>query len=205
MLIGDNMRLGIDIDDTAFITVEAMLKYGDIYDTEVVGGKGTNGNLGLITNRYYLKALYGWDEKTKFEFFDTYYKNILEESYPMKDAVSVINSLKEKGNEIYFITARLQHIKDCDTENITKVSFKKYNISYDKLIINAANKLKFCLENKIDIFIEDSFDTCKELEEHGIKTFLMTTKMNENIDSNPIERVYSWKELEIKIMNYLEK
>ncbi len=205
MLIGDSMRLGIDIDDTTFITVKAMLKYGDIYDTEVVGGKGTNGNLGLITNRYYLKALYGWDDKTKFSFFDTYYKNILEESYPMEDAVSIINRLKEKGNEIYFITARLLNIKNCDTENITKDSLKKYNISYDKLIINAADKLKFCLENKIDIFIEDSFDTCKELESHGIKVFLMTTKMNENIDSGSIERVHSWKELEIKLMDYLEK
>lgn len=199
------MRIGIDIDDTTFITVKAMLKYGDIYDTEVVGGTGINGNLGLITNRYYLKILYGWDDKTKFEFFDTYYKNILEESYPMDDAVDVIQHLKEIGNNIYFITARLLNIKDCDTENITKNSLEKYNIPYDKLIINASDKLKFCLENQIDIFIEDSFDTCKELESHGIKTFLMTTKMNENIDNGSIERVASWKELEKKILDYLNK
>lgn len=199
------MRIGIDIDDTTFVTVEAMLKYGDIYDLEVVGGKGTNKNLGLITNRYYLKALYGWNEKTKFEFFDTYYKNILEESYPMENAANVINWLKEKNNEIYFITARLQHIQNCDTENITKNSLEKYNIHYDKLIINASDKLKFCLENNIAIFIEDSFDTCKELEEHGIKTFLMTTKMNENIDNKNIERVHSWLEVQEKIIDYLNK
>lgn len=205
MLIGDCMRIGIDIDDTTFVTVKAMLKYGDIYDTEVVGGKGTNGNLGLITNRYYLKALYGWDVQTKFQFFDTYYKNILEESYPMENAASIINDLKTKGNEIYFITARLLNIKNCDTENITKNSLEKYHFQYDKLIINASDKLKFCLENKIDIFIEDSFDTCKELEEHGIKTFLMTTKMNENIDSGIIERVHNWLEVKEKINLYLNK
>lgn len=199
------MRIGIDIDDTAFVTVKAMIKYGDIYDTEVVGGKGTNGNLGLITNRYYLKALYGWDVQTKFQFFDTYYKNILEESYPMENAASIINDLKTKGNEIYFITARLLNIKNCDTENITKKSLEKYHFQYDKLIINASDKLKFCLENKIDIFIEDSFDTCKELEEHGIKTFLMTTKMNENIDSGIIERVHNWLEVKEKINLYLNK
>ncbi len=205
MSIGDGMRIGIDIDDTTYVTVEAMLKYGDIYDTEIVGGKGTNGNLGLITNRYYLKALYGWDDKTKFQFFDTYYKNILEESYPMENAVPVINNLKKKGNEIFFITARLLNIKNCDTEKITKNSLEKYNIPYDKLIINASDKLKFCVENEIDIFIEDSFDTCKELEKNGIKTFLMTTKMNENINSDTIERVHSWKELEEKISDYLNQ
>ncbi len=198
------MRIGIDIDDTTFITVKAMLKYGDIYDKEVVGGKGINGNLGLITNRYYLKALYGWDEQTKFHFFDTYYKNILEESYPMENAENVIKRLKQ-NHEIYFITARLLGIKNCDTEKITIDSLKKYHILYDKLIINASNKLKFCLENHIEIFIEDSFDTCKELEEHGIKTFLMTTKMNESIESDNIERVSNWIELKKKIENYLKE
>lgn len=197
------MRIGIDIDDTTFITVNSMIKYGDIYDTEVVGGKGTNGNLGLITNRYYLKALYGWNDKTKFQFFDTYYKNILEECIPMEEAENVIHHLK-KENEIYFITARLLGIKDCDTETITKESLKKHNIPYDKLIINASNKLQVCKEENIKIFIEDSFDTCKELEENGIKTFLMTTKMNQNIDSGNIERVSSWKELEEKLNHYLK-
>lgn len=47
------MKIGIDIDDTIVITVKSMIKYADKYDTEVLGRKGTNGNLGLIQNRYY--------------------------------------------------------------------------------------------------------------------------------------------------------
>ena len=73
------MKIGIDIDDTTVVTVKSMIKYADKYDTLVLGRTGTNGNLGLIQNRYYLNVLYGWDNKTKFEFFDKYYKNILEE------------------------------------------------------------------------------------------------------------------------------
>ena len=63
------MKIGIDIDDTTVITVKSMIKYADKYDTEVLGRKGTNGNLGLIQNRYYLKVLYGWTEKEKFDFW----------------------------------------------------------------------------------------------------------------------------------------
>ena len=62
------MRIGIDIDDTTVITVNSMIKYADIFDTQILGRTGTNGNLGLIKNRYYLKVLYGWDDKTKSNF-----------------------------------------------------------------------------------------------------------------------------------------
>ena len=193
------MRIGIDIDDTTVVTVNSMIKYADIYDINVLGRKGTNGNLGLIQNRYYLKALYGWSDEEKFDFFDRYYANVLEECVPMPNAPEVVRKLKEEGNEIYFITARLTGIKNCDTEIITKNTLERNQIPYDKLIINASDKLKFCKEHNIDIFIEDSYDTCKELQENGIKSYLMTTKMNENIDSGEIERVNNWKEIYFKI------
>ena len=187
------MKIGIDIDDTTLITVKSMIKYADIYDTEILGRKGTNGNL---------KVLYGWDDKTKFDFFNTYYKNVLEECVAMPNAPETIKKLKDEGNEISFITARLTQIKNCDTENITIKTLKNYNIPYDKLIINASDKLKYCKEAGIEIFIEDSYETCKELEENGIKTFLMTTKMNESIDSENIERVRDWNEIYEKVKNY---
>ena len=53
----------------------------------------------------------------------------------------------------------------------------------------------FVLYNKIDICIEDSFETCKQLTENGIKSILMTTKMNEKIESGDIVRVNNWNEI----------
>lgn len=191
------MRIGIDIDDTTVITVNSMIKYADIFDTQILGRTGTNGNLGLIKNRYCLKVLYGWDDKTKSNFFNRYYRNVLEECKMMPDAIKVINNLKDKGHEIYFITARLLGIKDCDTETITKQTLK--DINYDKLVIHASDKLKYCKELGIDLFIEDSYETCKELEENNIKTLLMTTKMNESIIDENIERVNNWSEIGEKL------
>ncbi len=193
------MRIGIDIDDTTLVTVKSMLKYADKFDIEELGHKGTNNNLGLIKNRYYLKALYGWDDETKFSFFDKYYKNVLEECIPFTTSPEIIRKLKSEGHEIYFITARLTNIKDCDVESITKKTFNKYNIPYDKLIVNAKDKLKSSLDNKIDLFIEDSYETCKELENYGIKTMLVTTKMNENIEDNTVIRVNNWDEIYNKV------
>ena len=56
------MKIGIDIDDTTFLTVKSMLKYADIFEEEISGEPTNRDSFGLIKNRYYLKALYGWDE-----------------------------------------------------------------------------------------------------------------------------------------------
>ncbi len=102
------MKIGIDIDDTIVDLAGVMLKYAEIFDTEFLGRIGCNGNFGLIQNRYYLEALYGWSREEKYEFFNQYYKKVLEECEFLENAIEVIRDLKDKGNEIFFITARLE-------------------------------------------------------------------------------------------------
>lgn len=189
------MRIGIDIDDTTFLTVKAMLKYADIFEEEISEIPNNRDNFGLIKNRYYLKALYGWDEKTKFTFFDKYYKNVLEECTMLPNANKIIQKLKEEGNEIHFITARLMNIRNCDTETITKNSLNKFNIPYDSLNLHIRDKLAYCKDNEIDLLIEDSYETCRELTDYGIKSILMTTKMNSTIEDEDIVRVSNWNEI----------
>lgn len=196
------MRIGIDIDDTTFLTVKSMLKYADKYEEEISGIPTNRDSFGLIKDRYYLKVLYGWDDKTKFAFFDKYYKNVLEECTMLPGADKTIQKLKSEGDEIYFITARLMNIKDCDTEGITKRSLEKFNIPYDKLYLHISDKLTFFKENEIDLCIEDSFDTCRQLTDNGIKSILMTTKMNASIDSTGITRVNNWDEIYNEIEKY---
>ena len=196
------MKIGIDLDDTTFITVKSMLKYADKFEEEISGVPTNRDSFGLIKNRYYLKVLYGWDEKTKFDFFDKYYKNVLEECTIMPDADKTIKKLKEEGDTIHFITARLMNIKDCDTETITKESLNKFHIPYDSLNLHISDKLSFCEKNEIDLLIEDSYETCRELTENGIKSILMTTKMNADIDAQGIVRVNNWDEIYKEVEKY---
>ena len=199
------MKIGIDIDDTTFFTVKSMLKYGNIFEEEISGKPIDRDNFGLIKNRYYLNALYGWDNETKFKFFDKYYKNVLEECVMLPDANTVIQKLKEEGDTIHFITARLMNIEGCDTEGITRKSLDKYHIPYDSLNLHISDKLSFFKENKIDICIEDSFETCRQMTDNGIKSILMTTKMNCDVDNQEIVRVNNWNEIYEEIKKYKAK
>ena len=126
-------------------------------------------------------------------------KDLIKERFNKNTEIK-IDRTKTENNNIYFITARLMKIDNCDTVDITKKTLN--DIKYDELIIES-DKLKICKEKNIDIFIEDSYDTCKELQLNGIKTYLMTTKMNEKIEDEEIERVKSWDELYLKINNYI--
>lgn len=120
----------------------------------------------------------------------------------LPNANSIIQKLKDEGNEIHFVTARLMNIKNCDSKKITIDSLKRYNIPYDSLNMQISDKLDFFKKNNLDICIEDSFETCKQFEENGIKSVLMTSKMNERIDSGTITRVNSWNEVYEEIKKY---
>ena len=196
------MKIGIDIDDTTFLTVKSMLKYADKFEEEISGIPMKKDSFGLIKDRYYLKVLYGWDDKTKFEFFDKYYKNVLEECVMLPDANKTIQKLKNEGDTIHFVTARLMNIKNCDTEEITKKSLNDCGIPYDSLNLHVSNKLEFFKENKIELCIEDSYETCRELTNNGIKSILMTTKMNANIHDKEIVRVNNWNEIYNEVEKY---
>ncbi|MCI9064188.1 MAG: hypothetical protein HFJ17_06265 [Clostridia bacterium] len=102
-------------------------------------------------------------------------------------------------NNIYFISSRLLNIPGCDTKRITKDTLEKGNIQYDELIIGIWDKLNICKDKKIDIFIDDSLYTCMNLQKNGIKTYLMTTNINKELDSKDIERVNHWNDIRNKL------
>jgi len=196
------MKIGIDIDDTTFLTVKSMLKYADIFEHEISGKIINRDSMGLIKNRYYLKELYDWDNEIKFAFFEKYYKNVLEECSMLPYANEVIKKLRQNGDEIFFVTARLMNIKGCDSKAITKKSLSDFNIEYDELHVGISDKLTFFKEHQINICIEDSYETCREFTNNGIKSILMTTPMNKDIDTEEITRVNNWIEIYEEIEKY---
>ena len=189
------MKIGIDIDDTTVITIDSMIKYGKKYSEEVLKQGPVKLNLGTIKDRFYMNALFGWSEETKFDFFNMYYKNVLEDVKPLPSSPEIITKLKEEGNEIYFISARITTIEGCNAEEISKSTMQKYNIPYNKIIIGAYDKLDYCLNNNIEVFIDDSLEVLQELSKHGIKGYLMTSPVNKELDTKNIKRVHSWEEI----------
>ena len=124
-----------------------------------------------------------------------YYKDVLKDCEPLPDSPKVIRALKEEGNEIYFISARITSIPGCDAEQLSIDTMNKYEIPYDKVIIGAYDKLEYCLENGIEVFVDDSLEVLEELSKHGIRCYLMTSPVNKDLETGTIKRVTTWEEI----------
>lgn len=95
--------------------------------------------------------------------------------------VSVIKKLREEGNKIYIVIARVNEFHD-NPYMLSKIWLDENGIEYDKLIVNARKKAPICIEENIDLFIDDQLHNCLEISKEGIKVIRITND-NENYDN----------------------
>lgn len=89
-----------------------------------------------------------------------------------ENAAAVIHLLREQGNSVYFITARVL----TDKENILGKIMRQYlvrwlkrnHVEYDEIYYvsvenSAEDKRKICEKEKIDIMVEDDPDNIEEI------------------------------------------
>jgi len=190
------MNIGIDIDDTITKTIEEVDIWAKEY-TEKVLKKEFKMKTTEILEPMWAKFLYGWNEEEDRNFWDLYYEEIMKNVKPKDDAIEIINKLS-KNNNIIIITARWDR-EDKSIEKITQNWFEKYKIKYNKIFLGHQDKRQIVKENNIEIFIDDNFQTCKQISELNVRTLLMDTRLNKNIEDSNMERVFSWKDIKEKI------
>lgn len=198
------MNIGIDIDDTISETYATLLEYAQKYTIEelkrspIIKSFNTEDHL-------YIENMHNWNENETARFWKEYYEEIIKKVNIKTFAANIIKELKESGDKIFLITARW-NLKDNNIEQITKDWLKENNVEYDKLIINAKEKLKFVKENNIEIFIDDSCRNCKDIAYNSnAKVFIMDTRVNQNLEDEKITRVYSWPHLYKEIKKLKEE
>jgi len=176
------MNIGIDIDDTMTNTSELIIEYAKEYfnsdDVELINSilnsKSIEGPLLDFYNKYLLKMI---------------------ENYTLKDNVKeVIDRLRSKGHKIFIITARAYTPMEGVVE-ATEEYFKKHGISFDGIIFKAINKRESCVNNKIDVMVDDSVSVAYELRDTNVKPVLFNSVINENVQID-VDRIDNWIELE---------
>lgn len=192
------MNIGIDIDDTISDTFEVQFNQAQYYTINTLKRDGKIRELTNINSHFYNRYLHSWSQEEEMNFFTKYYKECLEKIRPKMYAVETIKKLKEEGNKIILITARFNWV-NVNVEEVTLKWLKDNNIEYDKLIINALDKSKIAVDNKIDVFLDDSFENCINVSRCNIKTYIMDSRVNRTLSDDKVERVYSWPHFYQKI------
>lgn len=189
------MRIGIDIDgvlaDMARFTIDYGTKFR--YDNHI--------DSAVIDNEYDEAKALGLTPEQAEKFWNRYLE-FYATKYPARDFASeVIHKLKQ-NHEIYIITARNEDGLPPETygkmQNMVKQWLIDNKIEYDKLIYTVGSKLTYCLENKIDVMIEDSPKNVLDISTK-VPVLCFDNPYNRNIEGNNITRVYSWYDVLSKI------
>jgi len=193
------MRIGIDIDDTltdikdkltnaAVEYAKSLNKYKENIDLEI-NDKYNDGNI--------YQKMFGFSYEELKHFLGPIQEEITNNAVPRKECVNIIKKLHNEGNEIYIITARDEEFHK-NPYMQSEIWLKENNIYFDKLIVNARDKKKVCLEENIDVLIDDSISNCKNVITGGIPAIMISNK--DSIDNN-IKCFQNWKQ----IYNYINE
>ncbi len=184
------MKIGVDIDNV-------LSNFNEILLEEFLNHDKKLRNTGIINNDVYItRGMFDWSEEELDEFYYNNIERIAKSLNVLENAPEYIRKLKEEGNEIYIISGR-DNGEYSDPYKMTFDWLNKYNIVYDKVILtnayNSLEKAKICLENDIDIMIDDSIRILIEVDNSGITALLMDTPYNRQ--ENDLKRVHNWKEI----------
>ena len=174
------MRIGIDIDDTITNTQakidELALKDGfKIYDR----------------TKHWFYDRYNTTSKEDEEFLRKHVVEIMTTETIKEDSSKYINKLIDDGHEIFIVTARSGYYNE-NIPDITINYLKEHGIKYHDIILECRDKARVCLDNKIDILVDDSIENILNVEEVGIKTITIDNEYNREIKTT---RASNWKEV----------
>jgi len=182
------MNIGIDIDGVLTDFERQVLDYGIKTCVE------EKWPINVDVNSYLEVDAFNWNDEQAQKFWSKYMIKYLTESPVRTFASEVIERLKNEGNKIVLITAR--HDDEMPKEHygkmqpLTKKWLNANNIKYDEIIFEQ-EKVQPCIDNNIDIMIEDSPKNIQELS-NKIKVIKFDCQYNKDINNENITTAYSW-------------
>lgn len=200
------MRIGVDLDDViAVCAVPYLRRFAQEYKVELPDDKEIGWHL-LRDMDKHVSA----EERDRFriKLYDGTFFSQLE---IYKESPAVLERLVQRGNEIFFITARAER-RRMVTETWLR---EKRILDYAKAVHlkpygefrpdqprgrydpegSAAYKMRLALELGLDVFCEDDTIISQTLADAGVRVLLFDHPWNRDVSHERITRVSGWTEV----------
>ncbi|MBQ9012922.1 MAG: hypothetical protein IJ094_05075 [Bacilli bacterium] len=194
------MRIGIDIDGVLTDYEKWQLDAGSKFFLKY------NKNI-VVPDGYDSDTVFNVTKEMDSAFWKEYLYDYAKNEPARKFAGEVIDILKEKGYEIYIITARYLTNKNDELgkqmRDIVKEWLNENRINYDKIIFSPEDKFDICKDNSIDIMIEDKVDNINNISKI-LPVICFNASYNKSCIGNNIYRVYTWYDVYYTIINKIK-
>jgi len=181
------MKIGIDVDNTITNTLPILKAYCIVYNEEVI-----KRNLKMNEKGCTPSNLYEWTPEEIQIFCNKYIEEIVMQAPVKENVQKVIKQLKDDGNEIQIITARSKP-RFIDPYKTTQQFLNNNNIVYDKIVVNCPDKNTYCMENNIDLLIDDEPQNIEPIAK-CIPVIVFRGTHNEMCEGKNIIKVSTWEE-----------
>lgn len=187
------MVIGIDFDGVLTDLSGFFYKEGEKYAAE------HNIKIYRNENAYSTLDYFGWSQKDDDNFWESNHLKYTKFVKAKTGAKEVLKKLREEGHKIVIITAR----RDCDLDTekgrekrkISEEWLRTHEISYDKICyVGDLSKVKSILDNKIDVFIDDSVKNLEDISK-VIPVICFDEKYNRGYENPNMKRLGSWFEI----------
>lgn len=194
------MRIGIDIDNTITRTSEIILKYAQCF--------GRENNLNIVPNQqaYFLEDVLGWPRPVVERFFAGSLLDIYNHVKPQPMAVE---TMREWSSRHYLVLITSRQKYSPGIEQATREWLARHQVVYHKLIMNTTSNIHYsskvgaCLDNGVEIMLEDLHDQALELS-RWLPVLLFSYPYNEHLQASNVRRVKDWLEVRNIVQNLVE-
>lgn len=187
------VNIAIDIDDTLTDTFTYLMPFvAEFYEKDLEELKRNKISYSNIPKEW---RTYEWD------FEKSYYDKVVARTPFKKDAAKYVRLLHQMGHRIVIITGRTKAFYT-DPYTITVEELKNGNIVYDKLICTL-DKKQACLDERIDVIIDDLVSNCDSVSSVGIIPVLFTSQANMDWNTECV-RVNQWADV-VETMKWMER
>jgi uncharacterized HAD superfamily protein len=127
------------------------------------------------------------------DFMDNHYVKFSDNLELMPGIVEAMAYIRKLGHTATIITARGDNVYP-NAEASTKSYLDRKKISYDNILFNSHNKATACLENGIEILVDDSLSTCIKASQAGIRAVLFASDLYKDSGFEPM--LNNWLDLD---------
>ncbi|MTI83658.1 MAG: hypothetical protein FH756_07085 [Firmicutes bacterium] len=180
--------LGIDIDGVIANTQPLIISELNAYFDKTY----------TVNDFYHItpEKAYNIDRPQLYQFIAERELRLIKAAEPVQGSVEAIHKLKERCR-ITIISARTT-----DFYPNTVDWLRKHGIKHDRVILlGEHDKRKTCLEECVQLFIEDSLENAEQVSSCGIPVYLLNATYNRGKIPDLVRRVDSWSQ----IVNLLEE
>ena len=182
-MMSRRLNIAVDIDDTLTLTFQHFQPYVAEYfgaDVEELRAK----------NISYENLPDAWQAR-QLDFYKAYFDRVVPDTPFKSDAAWGIHVLRALGHRIIIITARTTAFY-ADPYATTVEELRRGGIEYDKLLCTF-DKANACVEEKIDVLIDDLPRNCEAVAAVGVSVINMISPVNRDMQM-PYPRVKNWAE-----------